>query len=601
MIARRRRAHPRGARRGAGGRRCTRRCSSSSAAAPPTPTPIPTSPRSRACSGRASASAGRRRPIPASPSRWSSRRWRKPRGSATGASSCSPISCSPASWCERIYDADRRASPRAIRRSSSSRRPTSTTTRWCSTPSSSASTRSSPGANLMNCQMCKYREQVLGFEAEVGLPQESHHHHVEGIGTRARSLATAHDSLPPCGGGLGRRRQGRSRSRRHFPIPPAWRTVQATATPTPTHPHDARAAPPHDHAVTTMAMATPTTTAHPPPLPACRPSARAALDEGTEHPMSTTSAIRRRSPGAPSRSSRRKRDLAGAAGRHAAGGGADRPCLRHDRTSSPTSPSRQDAAEAGAAALRAGAPILCDVRDGGRGHHAARGCRRQNAIVVAGSMPRTPRRIAQAPARRPARRRRMELWRDKLDGRGRRDRQRADGAVPPAGARREPARRAPALVLGLPGRLRRRGGIEGGARRERARHPLHHAARPARRQRHGGRRRVTRSLGLGEADRVTQRLALRSSGSARTASPACRPRRARSSTAPRCWSAASAISPMPADATAQERIAWTSPLAGDDRARARHARPPRRPCSRPATRCITASARRSPAASRRTK
>lgn len=38
------------------------------------------------------------------------------------------------------------------------------------------------GAALMNCQMCKYREQVLGFEAEVGLPQESHHHHVEGIG-----------------------------------------------------------------------------------------------------------------------------------------------------------------------------------------------------------------------------------------------------------------------------------------------------------------------------------------------------------------------------------------------------------------------------------
>ncbi len=39
------------------------------------------------------------------------------------------------------------------------------------------------GANNMNCQMCKYREQVLGFETEVGLPQESHHHHVEGIGT----------------------------------------------------------------------------------------------------------------------------------------------------------------------------------------------------------------------------------------------------------------------------------------------------------------------------------------------------------------------------------------------------------------------------------
>lgn len=39
------------------------------------------------------------------------------------------------------------------------------------------------GANVMNCQMCKYRAQVLGFEAEVGLPQESHHHHVEGIGS----------------------------------------------------------------------------------------------------------------------------------------------------------------------------------------------------------------------------------------------------------------------------------------------------------------------------------------------------------------------------------------------------------------------------------
>ena len=38
------------------------------------------------------------------------------------------------------------------------------------------------GKAVMNCQMCKYREQVLGFEAEVGLPQESHHHHVEGVG-----------------------------------------------------------------------------------------------------------------------------------------------------------------------------------------------------------------------------------------------------------------------------------------------------------------------------------------------------------------------------------------------------------------------------------
>lgn len=38
------------------------------------------------------------------------------------------------------------------------------------------------GENKMNCQLCKYRTQVLGFETEVGLPQESHHHHVEGVG-----------------------------------------------------------------------------------------------------------------------------------------------------------------------------------------------------------------------------------------------------------------------------------------------------------------------------------------------------------------------------------------------------------------------------------
>ena len=41
------------------------------------------------------------------------------------------------------------------------------------------------GDTAMNCGMCKYRAQVLGFEAEVGMPQESHHHHVEGQGATA--------------------------------------------------------------------------------------------------------------------------------------------------------------------------------------------------------------------------------------------------------------------------------------------------------------------------------------------------------------------------------------------------------------------------------
>ncbi|PIE06800.1 MAG: sirohydrochlorin chelatase [Rhodobacterales bacterium] len=35
------------------------------------------------------------------------------------------------------------------------------------------------------CVMCKYRTEVLGFEAEVGMVQESHHHHVEGQGASA--------------------------------------------------------------------------------------------------------------------------------------------------------------------------------------------------------------------------------------------------------------------------------------------------------------------------------------------------------------------------------------------------------------------------------
>jgi sirohydrochlorin cobaltochelatase len=37
------------------------------------------------------------------------------------------------------------------------------------------------GETQMNCSLCKYRAQVLGFETEVGEPQQSHHHHVEGL------------------------------------------------------------------------------------------------------------------------------------------------------------------------------------------------------------------------------------------------------------------------------------------------------------------------------------------------------------------------------------------------------------------------------------
>ncbi|MDA1090682.1 MAG: sirohydrochlorin chelatase [Proteobacteria bacterium] len=46
------------------------------------------------------------------------------------------------------------------------------------------------GNNAMNCQLCKYRDQIIGYEADVGAPQAGHHHHVQGIGTDGED---AHD------------------------------------------------------------------------------------------------------------------------------------------------------------------------------------------------------------------------------------------------------------------------------------------------------------------------------------------------------------------------------------------------------------------------
>lgn len=39
------------------------------------------------------------------------------------------------------------------------------------------------GSPAMNCTLCKYREQVIGYETQVGAVQAGHHHHVRGIGT----------------------------------------------------------------------------------------------------------------------------------------------------------------------------------------------------------------------------------------------------------------------------------------------------------------------------------------------------------------------------------------------------------------------------------
>jgi sirohydrochlorin cobaltochelatase len=38
------------------------------------------------------------------------------------------------------------------------------------------------GSPNMNCELCKYRVQLPGFEEAVGQPQAGHHHHVRGVG-----------------------------------------------------------------------------------------------------------------------------------------------------------------------------------------------------------------------------------------------------------------------------------------------------------------------------------------------------------------------------------------------------------------------------------
>jgi sirohydrochlorin cobaltochelatase len=38
------------------------------------------------------------------------------------------------------------------------------------------------GSPVMNCQLCKYRTRIVGYEGDVGAPQAGHHHHVRGIG-----------------------------------------------------------------------------------------------------------------------------------------------------------------------------------------------------------------------------------------------------------------------------------------------------------------------------------------------------------------------------------------------------------------------------------
>jgi sirohydrochlorin cobaltochelatase len=49
------------------------------------------------------------------------------------------------------------------------------------------------GSPNMNCELCKYRVKLPGFEQAVGQPQVGHHHHVRGIGQDDHGHGHRHD------------------------------------------------------------------------------------------------------------------------------------------------------------------------------------------------------------------------------------------------------------------------------------------------------------------------------------------------------------------------------------------------------------------------
>ncbi len=55
------------------------------------------------------------------------------------------------------------------------------------------------GENFMNCALCKYRSNLLGFEDEVGYEQVSHHDHVEGcldMSSKNKEHEHSHEHFP---------------------------------------------------------------------------------------------------------------------------------------------------------------------------------------------------------------------------------------------------------------------------------------------------------------------------------------------------------------------------------------------------------------------
>ena len=48
------------------------------------------------------------------------------------------------------------------------------------------------GEPAMNCQLCKYRTRIIGYEGDMGVPQAGHHHDVRGIGAVGSGDGHAH-------------------------------------------------------------------------------------------------------------------------------------------------------------------------------------------------------------------------------------------------------------------------------------------------------------------------------------------------------------------------------------------------------------------------
>jgi precorrin-8X/cobalt-precorrin-8 methylmutase len=52
------------------------------------------------------------------------------------------------------------------------------------------------GRAAMNCSLCKYRVQIVGFEQQVGEPQRPHHLQVRGLFEKASITETATEFAP---------------------------------------------------------------------------------------------------------------------------------------------------------------------------------------------------------------------------------------------------------------------------------------------------------------------------------------------------------------------------------------------------------------------